>query len=148
MDARYTLEVRSWQKEQHLRHISEGEWLPMKDADGNILEGIAGKPGVAGMKPDGSEIGADFIKMDPGAGFKLHVHDGDHEIYFILGEGFVHIDGDNIPVHGGHVIHIPGEYPHGVWVAPEAERPLIFFAVGHPHKHIQAEDRMRHPHER
>lgn len=146
METKYRLEDRSWDKERHLAHLNEGEWRPMLDADGKVLDGIVGKPGVAGIKKDKTVIGADFIKMNPGKRFPLHEHDGDHAIYFISGEGYVHIDGADIPVHGGNLIHIPGEYPHGVWVDEAAKEPLIFTAVGHPHKHVNAADRMKHPH--
>lgn len=146
MDAKYRLEDRSWDRERHLSHIDDGEWLPMLDADGKVLEGIVGKAGVAGTKKDGTEIGADFVKMSPGTQFPLHEHDGDHEIYFISGNGFVHIDGKDVPVRAGNAIHIPGEYPHGVWVDASAKEPLLFVPMGHPHKHVHAADRMKHPH--
>jgi mannose-6-phosphate isomerase-like protein (cupin superfamily) len=135
--------LRRWQHSEHLRHIDEGEWLPMYAPDGSVLVGIDGKRGVRGLKDDGSHIGADFIRMQPGAQFALHVHDGDHEIYFITGDGFVHIDGKDIPVTAGHLIHIPGEYPHGIWVGHDVTAPLIFVPAGHPHHPVHAPDRMR-----
>ena len=107
--------------------------------------GIEGMKGVSGTKKDGSRIGADFIRMQPGAKFEPHIHEGDHEIYFISGAGFVHINGEDVVVTAGHLIHIPGEYTHGVWVGPDATEPLIFTAIGHPHKHVHARDRMQHP---
>jgi hypothetical protein len=58
----------------------------------------------------------------------------------------VHINGEDVPVRGGHAIHIPGEYPHGVWVDASAKEPLILVATGYPHKHVNAADRMNHPH--
>ncbi len=142
------LEERTWDREKHLRHISEGQWQPMLDADGKVLARIEGMVGVSGTKKDRTRIGADFVRMHPGARFPLHEHVGDHEIYFIDGDGFVHIDGQDIAVRGGHLIHIPGEYPHGVWVAEDARCPLVFTAVGHPHKHVHAPDRMLHPYTR
>lgn len=144
MDVRIKLEDRSWDRERHLRHLDDGEWLPMLDPDERVLPGITGKHGVSGGKPDGTRIGADFIRMEPGAKFPLHVHVGDHEIFFISGAGFVHIDGEDIPVRAGHVIHIPGEYAHGVWVGEDALEPLVFVAAGHPHRRVTAADRMRY----
>lgn len=146
MDLKLKIEKRSWDRERHLRHIRESNWLPMFDADGKVLSGILGMPGVSGEKSDGTIIGADFVRMNPGTKFPLHVHVGDHEIYFISGSGFVHIDGCDIAVEGGTLIHIPGEYPHGVWVDHVVSEPLIFTAMGHPHKHVDAADRMNHPH--
>jgi hypothetical protein len=46
-------------------------------------------------------------------------------------------------VTAGHVAHIPAEYPHGVWVADEATEPLVFAATGHPHRHVDAPNRMK-----
>ena len=146
MDLEIKLQDRIWDREKHLRHIQDSDWLPMLDLEKNPLEGIEGKHGVQGVKTDGTMIGADYIRMMPGSRFPIHEHDGDHEIFFIDGNGFVHIDGEDIAVREGHLIHIPGEYPHGVWVDPEASKPLIFVALGHPHKHVDAHDRMRTPH--
>lgn len=148
MDARIRLEKRAWSRELHMRHLNDGEWIPMLDADGNILQGIVGKHGVAGRKLDGTTIGSDFVKMDPGASFPLHEHTGDHQIFFISGSGFVIINDERIDVTAGHLIHIPGEYPHGVGVDTSATEPLIFVPTGHPHKRIDAHDRMQHPHRR
>ena len=140
------LEDRTWDRSRHLQHIDQGTWVPMRDADGAILPGILGMSAVEGVKRDGTTIGSDYVRMEPGSRFPLHEHEGDHVIYFISGEGFVRIDREDIPVRAGHCIHIPGEYPHGVWVDPSATEPFVFVAVGHPHKHVDAPDRMRHPH--
>ena len=145
MDLNIRVIPRMWEREHHLRHIKEGTWGVMLDADKKPLVGIEGMKGVSGTKKDGSRIGADFIRMQPGAKFEPHIHEGDHEIYFISGAGFVHINGEDVVVTAGHLIHIPGEYTHGVWVGPDATEPLIFTAIGHPHKHVHARDRMQHP---
>jgi mannose-6-phosphate isomerase-like protein (cupin superfamily) len=134
---------RTWKLQQHLRHLSEENWVPMLDDKGNKLAGIEGMPGVRDQKPDGTFIGADFVRMQPGTAFPLHTHEGDHEIYFISGFGFVSIADEHINVRGGHAIHIPAEYPHAVWVSDRALEPLIFFAAGHPHHHVDAPDRMK-----
>ena len=114
----------------------------MYDPRGNVLDGIEGKAGVCGVKADGSAIGLDFIRMQPGACFPLHTHEGDHEIYFISGAGVVTIDGRHVAVTGGHAIHIPAELPHAVWVGDDASEPLIFAATGHPHHAVDDVDRM------
>jgi mannose-6-phosphate isomerase-like protein (cupin superfamily) len=136
------LRLRPWREDEHLRHLSEGKWGPMYDDAGVKLFDIEGKRGVMARKADGTHIGCDFIRMYPGARFPLHTHEGDHEIYFISGIGFVHIDGEDICVTAGHLIHIPAEYPHAVWVGEEASEPLIFAATGHPHYHIHSAQRM------
>ncbi len=134
--------ARTWEQERHLRHLSEGEWEPMYDDRGRMFAGIEGKHGVRDIKADGTAIGCDFIRMQPGSAFPLHWHEGDHELYVISGEGFVHIDGREVAVMMGHVIHIPAEYPHGVWVGPDATEPLVFAATGHPHHQVDSIDRM------
>jgi len=136
------LRLRPWREAEHLRHLSEGNWEPMYDDIGVPLLDIQGKRGVRAQKTDGSYVGCDFIRMYPGARFPLHTHEGDHELYFISGIGFVHVDGKDILVTAGHLIHIPAEYPHAVWVGEEAKGPLIFAAVGHPHHQVDAIDRM------
>jgi quercetin dioxygenase-like cupin family protein len=135
---------RQWTEWDHLRHLNDGKWTPMLDPYGKEFVGIEGKHGVRGAKSDGSHIGCDFIRMQPGSSFPLHMHDGDHELYIIAGDGYVHIDGADIAVTAGHLIHIPAEYPHGVWVADDAVAPLFFVATGHPHQHVDASNRMQY----
>jgi len=135
--------LRKWRRGQHLRHLSEGDWKPMLDDRGRRLIGIEGRTGVRGLKTDGTAIGCDFIRMQPGAQFPLHVHQGDHEIYFITGKGNVYVDGRDIDVCAGHAIHIPAEYPHAISVPKHYPNPLVFVAVGHPHHHVEARERMR-----
>jgi quercetin dioxygenase-like cupin family protein len=135
---------RTWIKFEHLRHLDdEGAWVPMYDNGGNILIGIEGKCGVRGRKPDGTYIGGDFIRMQPGTAFPLHTHEGEHEIFFISGFGWVSIADEEINVRAGHAIHIPAEYRHAVWVSEHSREPLVFFAVGHPHYHVDATNRMK-----
>lgn len=135
--------IRHWESKEHLRQIAGGTWTPMKDEKGNILHGIMGKHGVRDKKMDGSYIGGDFVRMEPGSSFPLHTHEGDHEIYFIEGSGKAHINGENIPIMAGYLLHIPAEYLHGIWVPKQAPGPLIFVAVGHPHHPIDSTHRMK-----
>ena len=135
--------MRTWEHKEHLRYLSEAKWEPMFDPNGNELDGIEGSKGVRGTKLDGTHIGADFVRMQPGAKFPLHTHEGEHELYVISGYGCVHIDGLDIIVTAGAVIHIPAEYAHNVWVPLDAEDPLVFVAVGHPHKAVHSHDRMQ-----
>jgi quercetin dioxygenase-like cupin family protein len=134
---------RNWQEEKHLRHLADGQWIPMLDSDGNVLPGIDGMHGVRDEKGDGTYIGADFVRMQHGTAFPLHSHHGDHEIYVIKGAGIVHINGKDVVVKAGHLIHIPAEYPHGISVPERFASPLIFVAMGHPHQHVDARNRMQ-----
>src|SRR5215831_10677283 len=136
------LKPRKWRHQEHLRHIRDGDWGPMYDDAGQELWGIEGKHGVRGYKSDGTAIGCDFIRMQPGASFPLHTHEGDHEIYFIYGAGVVHINGEDIFVHRGHMIHIPAEYPHAVSVPKDASTEMVFAAAGHPHHHVDSSKRL------
>jgi len=139
--------VRKWVSEEHLRNILQGKWAPMYDSDGNLLKGIRGRIGAVGPSMDGLEVGVDLIEMQPGTAFPLHVHEGDHVLYIESGAGAVHIDGKDRPVKKGDTIFIAAEYSHGVQGPKKnAKEPLVIVAFGHPHKHVEAKDRMRHPH--
>jgi len=83
-----------------------------------------------------------LIEMQPGSAFPLHTHPGDHILYVLAGPGLVHVDGVDHRVNTGDTIFIPAEYPHGVRTIREAPA-LVFLAVGFPHKHVSAPDRMR-----
>lgn len=135
--------LRTFDLSEHLRSIEQGQWLPLVNPQGMALSGIMGKRGVRGVKLDGSAFGTDFIMMQPGAAFALHTHEGEHNIYFIRGMGFVDIGADHIVVRQGCVIHIPAELPHAVSVPDYAQGPLIFAATGHPHQHVHSKDRMK-----
>lgn len=137
--------ARQFVSEQHLRNVLEGEWTPLYDADGQLLPGIRGRMGACATKVDGTEIGVDLIEMQPGSAFPLHQHDGDHILYFQSGVGIVHIDGEDHTVRQGDTIFISAEHPHGVRVETTATEPLVLLAFGHPHKHLDAQDRMKHP---
>ena len=52
-------------------------------------------------------------------------------------------DGVDHRVVTGDTIFIPARYPHGVKADREFGHPFLFLAVGYPHKHVQAQDRMR-----
>jgi mannose-6-phosphate isomerase-like protein (cupin superfamily) len=113
--------------------------MPLIDPDGHALPGILGGHGVRAEKPDGSFLGCDFIWLHPESGFPMHTHPGDHILYVIRGAGFVHIDGRDILVGQGDVVHIPAEYPHRVFTSGSA---LLMAAFGHPHKEIDSQERM------
>ena len=135
--------VRKSISEEHIRNVLEGEWVEMVNEDGQMLQGIRGRAGTSALTAEEIELGADVIEMRPGSVFLLHVHPGDHMLYIIQGEGLVHVDGVGHRVREGGTLFIPAEYPHGVKTFDTAYGPLVFLAVGYPHKHIGARDRMR-----
>jgi mannose-6-phosphate isomerase-like protein (cupin superfamily) len=116
------------------------ERVALIDPSGVNLPGIYGIRGVRGQKPDGTYIGCDFIWFAPHCGFPMHTHDGDHILYIISGRGFIHVDGTDVEVCAGHVVHIPAEYPHRVFTQ---DCFLHIAATGHPHKEIASPDRMQ-----
>lgn len=134
--------ARQFAQAEHIRNVLAGDWVDLFDEYGHKLEGIRGRMGAAGMTVAGHEIGADLIEMQPGSAFPLHVHPGDHILYVLSGPGIVHVDGVDHWVGTGDTIFIPAEYPHGVKTLSSAP-PLVFLAVGCPHKHVSARDRMR-----
>lgn len=140
--------VRSWVSEQHIRNVLQGEWVPLYDADNNLLPGIRGRIGASATKIDTTEIGIDLIEMSPGSAFPLHEHEGDHILYVLSGAGSVRIKDQDHPIKAGDSIWVPAETAHAV-AGPgfEETEPLVLLAFGHPHKHVTAHDRMRHPHQ-
>ncbi len=137
--------ARQFVSEQHLRNVLQGAWVPLYDADGQPLPGICGRIGACATKVDGTDIGIDLMKMSPGSAFPIHEHDGDHILYVMSGEGIIFINGQDHEVKQGDTIFIPAEYPHGVRTEISAPEPLVLLAFGHPHKHLEAKDRMKHP---
>jgi quercetin dioxygenase-like cupin family protein len=126
-----------------IRGVDRGEWVSLVREDGERLEGIRGRAGAVGQTLGGAEFGADTIEMQSGSAFPLHAHEGDHVLYIIRGRGFVHAGGVDHPVQAGDTIFVPAELPHGVRADGEGRRPLLFLAVGLPHKPVGAADRMR-----
>jgi quercetin dioxygenase-like cupin family protein len=127
--------------DDHIRAVFSGKWVAMIDNTGSTLAGIRGRAGAAGQTDDGEEIGVDLIEMQPGSGFELHTHSGQHILYVVEGEGAVVVDGVAHSIHAGDTIFVPAEYPHGVTTG-EADRPLSLLSFGYPHTHIGAIDRM------
>ena len=89
------------------------------------------------------ENGAFVVDYPPGAVLPLHTHPGDHILYVVEGRGLVHVDGEDHGVVRGDSIFVPAELPDGVKTYAEADDPFSFLAVGHPHRHLTATDRMK-----
>jgi len=135
--------VREFTAEEHIRNVLEGAWVPLHDEDGKELEGIRGRMGAVAVGMMDHEIGVDCIEMQPGAAFALHVHPGDHILYILEGIGLVHVDGNDHHVRPGDSVFIPAEKAHGVKTyKPPHDKRFLFLAFGHPHKHVEATDRM------
>jgi quercetin dioxygenase-like cupin family protein len=137
----------------HQRNVLHAPLVELHDEHGRTLPGIRGRAGAWGTTIDGKEFGADLIEMEPGSAFPLHTHDGDHLLYILRGTGYVHIDGRDRHVAVGDTIYIAANHAHGVKTDPQCTINFVLLAVGIPHKHISAHDRMHladpadHPHE-
>lgn len=134
---------RRFSQQDHIRNVLEGEWVELVDEAGIALPGIRGRVGAAAHTLEGRDFGADLIEMQPGSAFPLHEHPGDHILYVVDGSGLVHADGEDHAIRAGDTIFIPAEYPHGVRTPATVPGPLVFLAVGHPHRPLDARDRMR-----
>jgi quercetin dioxygenase-like cupin family protein len=135
--------ARAFQESEHIKNVGDGDWTTLRDEYGSELRGIRGCMGACSISMTGYEIGVDLIEMQPGSFFPLHVHSGDHILFVLKGTGCVAIDSTDYTVTEGDTIFIPAEYPHGVKTFPGYEFPFTFLAFGHPHKHLDAPDRMR-----
>jgi quercetin dioxygenase-like cupin family protein len=127
----------------HIRSVEAGPWIALVDDCGRALPGVRGRAGVSAVRGTGAALGADLVEMQPGSSFPLHTHPGDHILYIVEGSGFVHVDGVDHEMRRGDTIFVPAEYPHGVRTRPDASGPLVFLAVGHPHRPLDSRDRMR-----
>lgn len=129
--------------DDHLIDLETGEWLQMREEDGAALPGCEGVRGpVAISRASGHEIGLDLIRLQPGASFPMHTHPGDHILVAIEGAFDVSIGGTDWRVEQGRAIYIPADQPHNVKTIPGNSRPIKFLAFGHPHRDVDATDRM------
>ena len=127
----------------HIRNVLAGRWVDLFDNHGRKLSGIRRRIGVSAQGIFNMEIGLDLMQMQPGSSFPLHTHSGDHVIYVISGRGFVQVGDKNNPVKEGDSVFIPAELSHGFNACSDAKEPMLFVAVGHPHRNLSSTQRMR-----
>ena len=132
--------AREFIKSEHLKNELAGAWVDLHAEDGTVLLGIRGRIGAAAMTCSGHEIGCDMIEMEAGSAFPLHTHSGDHVLYILEGSCYVTAAGEKNCCIKGDTVFIPAEYPHGV--SAMSDQSVRFLAFGHPHKHLEAKDRM------
>ena len=126
-----------------IRNVLNGEWVEMFDNHENRLAGIRGRIGVSAIGVSGHEIGLDLMEIQPGSGFPLHTHAGDHVMYIVSGRAVCQVDGKDNLLKQGDSIYVPAEFPHAFSCPPDATDPVVFIAVGHPHRSLSSTDRMR-----
>jgi quercetin dioxygenase-like cupin family protein len=83
-------------------------------------------------------IGADIIRLPPGAGFPPHTHPGHHMLIVIGGRGTITYDGRVHPTSAGEVYIVEGAVSHAVGAITDH----VILAVGAPHRPVESRDRM------
>lgn len=107
----------------------------------DMLPGIRGRSGVAGLPPDltiAGKMGIDLIEMEPGTSFPLHTHPGAHILFVLEGEGSVTIAGRTYTTKPGDCYFIPGDASHAV----SASQRHTLLAIGFPHRALTDPERM------
>lgn len=143
MDTVLECALRRFVSSEHIRNVLAGAWVDMFDNHGKKLVGIRGRIGVSAQGISGQEIGLDLMEMQPGSAFPLHTHEGDHIMYVVSGRAICHVGGNDNALKAGDSIFIPAELPHGFACPADATEPLLFIAVGHPHRKLDSTDRMK-----
>ncbi|MEU9044417.1 MULTISPECIES: cupin domain-containing protein [unclassified Kitasatospora] len=127
---------------RHIRNVLTEASTVLTQSDGTVLEGISGRPGAGEEALAGMRIGVDRIVLEPGSEFELHTHEGDHILYVLASEGFIHVDGTDFRMRAGDTVYVPAKYPHGVKTDPAMEQPLEILAFGVPHAPLDSPHRM------
>ena len=94
--------------------------------------------GVPGDLDEKSILGVDFIELEAGAKFPLHVHPGAHIVFVLEGKGELTIGKNVHNTDAGDSIYVPGSIEHRV--AAIEKHKIIVIAV--PHQALDNADRM------
>ncbi len=83
-------------------------------------------------------FGADIIRFSAGEGVQNHIHEGDHILFTLLGEGYVIYE--NVPhkLTPGVCYFVKGSAAHAI----KAVSNLVLIAVGNNHYPADSEKRM------
>jgi len=106
--------------------------LPLEDV---VAHGGQGRIGFHRVFHARDFVGAwnfvDYAVLPPGASIGRHTHEDNEELYLILeGEGTMHLDGRDFPVHAGHVILNRRGGTHGL--ENRSGRPVRLFVIEIP----------------
>jgi len=132
----------SFDPELHILNVLAEANTSLLQSDGTRLPGIMGRSGAGERVSTGMRIGVDRIVLDPGSEFELHTHEGDHILYVLASEGFIHVDGTDFRMCAGDTVYVPAHYPHGVKTDPQIDHPLEILAFGVPHTPLNSPHRM------
>ena len=82
-------------------------------------------------KERGDAFGLYHGRMEPGCEIARESHPGTTEtVYVLAGEAVGVVDGVEVPLSVGHVLHVDAGVPHGLRNAGEGV--LEFLVIGHP----------------
>lgn len=72
--------------------------------------------------------GGDYLHhvVQPGASFPLRVHNGEHKLHVVSGNGYIFVSGRDVLITGGDAVYLPAELPHEVAVRSDEQNPLVF----------------------
>lgn len=83
-------------------------------------------------------FGADIIRFSAGEGVQNHIHEGDHILFTISGEGYVIYEGAPHKLAPGVCYFVKGSAAHAI----KAVSTLVLIAVGNKHYPADSEKRM------
>lgn len=127
-----------------MRKLQIAQWAKI-DATGNLSISTDKRP-ISMVNSDGTGepllsqngFGADVIRFASGKGVQNHVHEGDHILFVLAGEGFVIYEGEPNALKPGIAYYVPGNVAHAI----EATTNLVMIAVGNQHFPVGSEERM------
>jgi quercetin dioxygenase-like cupin family protein len=83
-------------------------------------------------------FGADVIRFAGEKGVQPHVHEGDHILFVLAGEGVLSYESERHHLYPGLCYFVPGDVVHAI----DAKSDLVMIAVGNRHQPVDAESRM------
>ena len=83
-------------------------------------------------------FGADIIHFGAGRGVGSHIHEGDHILFVLAGEGYVTYCKERYELKPGVAYFVPGEIAHAI----DATTDLVLIAVGNKHVPVDSTKRM------
>jgi quercetin dioxygenase-like cupin family protein len=83
-------------------------------------------------------FGADVIRFAANKGVQRHIHEGDHILFVLSGEGIVEYDGEEFDLTPGIAYFVPGNISHAI----RANTALVLIAVGNQHQPAGSEKRL------
>lgn len=96
---------------------------------------------------------SDLYCLEPGQKQKVHAHEGEDKIYYVLeGSGTVTVGDKESPISAGQIVIAPSGSPHGLSNGDGRMKVLVFmapnahFGGGHGHGHSHGHGHGHHHH--